>query len=211
MRKYTIIVMIMFLDFCDLTGCGKSENSYKETSMVGDVGDESEPVDVSGFVFEELPACTIDNSCEYVAGNGICTVSDVTFTPTKIRLYVKFNSLSQTLENAVLTFKVGSDTVTDTISYVFSSMGYEVLLPKKSAEAFKLVGLEGIPCNAVLGEFKEFGFPVEKKGSNTLKCFGFHRIFILDQRYNVIDEVYTHGFSKKVINQGSKYYAEVML
>lgn len=213
MKRYILIVIMMLLVCCSSAGCSENRESVvlSTTEGFGDAGDETVPVDVSSFVFEELPACTIDNSFEYLEGNEICTVSNVSFTPNKIRLYVTFNQLSSPVENAQLVFKAGSGTVTATLSYVFSYAGYEILLPRKSVEAFKMTGFSGSPCNARLGEFKEFGFLVRRKGTNTLKYFGFNRIFILDKKYNVINDVVMNGFGKEVINQGSEYYAEVIV
>lgn len=209
MRKLIIIVTTISLGCYSLAGFFSTASC--DINSIGDVGDAVATVDVSNYTFEEMPACTTDNSFEYSEGNEVCSVSDVTFTPNKIRLFVKFNYLSKPLKDAGLTFKVGCNTVVTTISYVFSTFSYEVLLPRKSAQAFKMIGFTGTPCNVSLGELKEFGFPVEKKGYNTLKYFGFHKIFIMDKKYSVIGDVDMHGFGKEIINFGGKYYAEVVL
>ena len=107
MKRYILIVIMMLLVCCSSAGCSANRESaiLSTTEGFGDIGDETVPVDVSSFVFEELPACTIDNSFEYLEGNEICTVSNVSFTPNKIRLYVTFNQLSSPLENAQLVLK----------------------------------------------------------------------------------------------------------
>ena len=67
MKRYILIVIMMLLVCCSSAGCSANRESaiLSTKEGFGDIGDETVPVDVSSFVFEELPACTIDNSFEY--------------------------------------------------------------------------------------------------------------------------------------------------
>lgn len=173
--------------------------------------DEEDDVTIAldSIEFTKLKKCTVETADDYVEGNALITIFDVSFKFKKISMIVQIGDLDRSFSNLKLTFKLNGKEEYYTIKSVFPGSQYEIIIPKHDATSFQLIEAVWDDIPKEMARHKEFGFPIILKGTTTLKTYIGKSILIMDDFGTIINEIDTKFGGTFVLNQCASYYVEV--
>lgn len=192
-----------------------NSDAKQSAETVGDPGDDS-CLDVSSYIFEDMPICNIELCEDYFESNLMCAINSVRFTPNKISMTIRFTDLSDDLKDCKLHFRLDNSEWVETVPYIFSNTSYRVTIPRCGSLTFNLTDISGTITDVDRSskiKFNEIGkmkLPIYLTGKNTMKFVSNKEILIYNNRDEVINYFKLTGFGTRVLNESGVSYQEVI-